>query len=51
MIWLDLCNFLGFLGSLFSLLQFLVSPIIGASSDIFGRKTILIMSMVSLKNT
>ena len=44
----SMCFFLaGLLGSMFSLLQFLVSPIIGASSDIFGRKVILVLSMVS----
>ena len=39
----------GLLGSMFSLLQFLVSPVIGASSDIFGRKAVLLASMVSYK--
>lgn len=36
----------GLLGSLFSLLQFVSSPIIGAFSDVYGRKKILILSMI-----
>ena len=36
----------GLLGSLFSFLQFLASPLIGASSDIYGRKKMLVLSMV-----
>ena len=38
----------GLLGSLFSLLQFLASPLIGAMSDIYGRKPTLVISMVSV---
>ncbi|XP_065649613.1 major facilitator superfamily domain-containing protein 10 isoform X2 [Hydra vulgaris] len=35
----------GILGSLFSFLQFLSSPIVGACSDIFGRKKVLLLTM------
>lgn len=38
----------GFLGSMFSFLQFIVSPIMGALSDCYGRKPILLFSLVSL---
>lgn len=38
----------GFLGSMFSFLQFVVSPIMGALSDCYGRKPILLFSLVSL---
>lgn len=37
----------GFLGSMFSFLQFVVSPIMGALSDCYGRKPILLLSLVS----
>lgn len=37
----------GFLGSMFSFLQFIVSPIMGALSDCYGRKPILLLSLVS----
>lgn len=37
----------GFLGSMFSFLQFIVSPIMGALSDCYGRKPILLISLVS----
>ncbi|VDN54623.1 unnamed protein product [Dracunculus medinensis] len=33
----------GLLGSLFCLLQFLSSPILGAFSDVYGRKSIMVM--------
>ncbi|KAF9978683.1 hypothetical protein BGZ73_001038 [Actinomortierella ambigua] len=36
----------GALGSLFSVLQFVASPIIGKLSDLFGRRKILLLSMV-----
>ncbi|KZO98034.1 MFS, DHA1 sub-family [Calocera viscosa TUFC12733] len=36
----------GFLGSVFSALQFLVSPWIGSLSDVFGRKPVLLVSMI-----
>lgn len=35
----------GLLGSIFSLMQFLSSPLIGALSDVYGRKTILLLTM------
>lgn len=38
----------GFLGSMFSFLQFIVSPIMGALSDCYGRKPILLISLVSI---
>lgn len=40
----------GFLGSMFSFLQFIVSPIMGALSDCYGRKPILLISLVSFKS-
>ncbi|PVG03527.1 MFS general substrate transporter [Serendipita vermifera] len=36
----------GFMGSLFSALQFLVSPLIGSLSDTYGRKPVLLWTMV-----
>ncbi len=39
----------GLLGSLFSFLQFFASPLIGTSSDILGRKPVLVTTMVSDK--
>lgn len=47
-IYLLLYHHAGLLGSLFSLLQFLASPLIGTMSDIYGRKPTLLVSMVSL---
>ncbi|XP_055324886.1 major facilitator superfamily domain-containing protein 10 isoform X1 [Sitodiplosis mosellana] len=38
----------GFLGSMFSFLQFVVSPIMGALSDCYGRKPILLISLVGI---
>lgn len=38
----------GFIGSLFSFLQFIASPVIGALSDVYGRKSIIILSMVGV---
>ncbi|XP_052773121.1 major facilitator superfamily domain-containing protein 10-like [Mya arenaria] len=35
----------GLIGSLFSLLQFIASPVIGAASDVYGRKPLLILTM------
>ncbi|KAJ8327434.1 hypothetical protein O5D80_004820 [Batrachochytrium dendrobatidis] len=43
---LDIILFGGFLGSLFSFLQFLSSPIIGNLSDRFGRRNVLLISMI-----
>jgi MFS family permease len=37
----------GLIGSLFSLLQFFVSPIIGRRSDKLGRRKVLLYTMVS----
>lgn len=45
---LDVVLLGGLLGSMFSFLQFLVSPIIGQLSDRFGRKLVLLLSMVVL---
>ena len=39
------CFCLGMLGSLFSFLQFLNSPLFGAASDRFGRKVMIIISL------
>ena len=36
----------GFMGSLFALLQFLSSPYIGRLSDRYGRKRVLLLTMV-----
>ncbi|KAF9947952.1 hypothetical protein BGZ65_008410 [Modicella reniformis] len=36
----------GAIGSLFSVLQFIASPIIGKLSDVFGRRRVLLMSMI-----
>lgn len=38
----------GFLGSLFSLLQFICCPLIGAMSDFFGRRLLLMLCMVGV---
>lgn len=38
----------GLVGSLFSLLQFIVSPIIGRTSDRLGRRTVLLYTMVKV---
>jgi MFS family permease len=38
----------GFLGSMFSLLQFIVSPIAGGLSDYYGRKPILLLSLFGI---
>ncbi|KAH6589698.1 hypothetical protein BASA61_005511 [Batrachochytrium salamandrivorans] len=43
---LDIVLFGGFLGSLFSFLQFLSSPVIGSLSDKFGRRNVLLISMI-----
>ncbi|KAJ3164100.1 hypothetical protein HDU88_005598 [Geranomyces variabilis] len=42
----DIILFGGALGSLFSFLQFISSPIIGSLSDAYGRRQILLLSMV-----
>lgn len=38
----------GFLGSMFSFLQFLASPLVGGLSDAYGRKPVLLVCLVSL---
>ncbi|XP_041369121.1 major facilitator superfamily domain-containing protein 10-like [Gigantopelta aegis] len=38
----------GLIGSLFSFLQFLSSPMIGAASDIYGRKPMMLLCMVGV---
>lgn len=38
----------GFLGSMFSFLQFVASPIMGGLSDYYGRKPIMLISLVSI---
>ncbi|XP_055524495.1 major facilitator superfamily domain-containing protein 10 [Wyeomyia smithii] len=38
----------GALGSMFSLLQFIVSPIVGGLSDIYGRKPVLIVCAIGI---
>lgn len=37
----------GFLGSMFSFLQFIISPIMGGLSDYYGRKPIMLISLVN----
>lgn len=36
----------GFLGSMYSFLQFLASPVVGGLSDVFGRKPVMIICLV-----
>ena len=36
----------GVIGSLFSFLQFLSTPIIGAASDVYGRRPLMLLCMV-----
>lgn len=38
----------GILGSLFSFLQYLTSPLIGAISDVYGRKPLMILTSVNI---
>lgn len=38
----------GLIGSLFSLLQFLVAPLIGSLSDVYGRRVMMIITMVGV---
>jgi len=38
----------GFLGSIFSFLQFLASPVVGGLSDRFGRKPLLILTTIGI---
>lgn len=44
------CLILGFIGSLFSLLQFIASPFIGAASDVYGRRPMMLITMVRYPN-
>ena len=37
----------GLIGSMFSFLQFLAAPLMGAASDVYGRKPLMILSAVS----
>lgn len=39
---------IGILGSLFSFLQFASSPILGGLSDVYGRKPVMILCLVSI---
>lgn len=41
----DIVLFGGLIGSLFSFLQYLVSPLVGSLSDKYGRRSILLISM------
>lgn len=41
----------GFLGSMFSFLQFVVSPIAGGLSDYYGRKPILLLSLLGIMSS
>lgn len=36
----------GFLGSMYSFLQFAASPIVGGLSDVYGRKPVMLFSLV-----
>jgi MFS family permease len=45
---LNIVLFGGLLGSLFSFLQFIASPVIGRLSDRYGRKKVLLWSMVGV---
>ncbi|CAH1792101.1 unnamed protein product [Owenia fusiformis] len=38
----------GILGSMFSLLQFVTSPVYGAASDVYGRKPVLLLNMLGI---
>ncbi|XP_059175618.1 major facilitator superfamily domain-containing protein 10-like [Physella acuta] len=38
----------GLIGSLFSMLQFLTSPIIGAVSDVYGRRPMMLLSLFGI---
>ncbi|CAL1539231.1 unnamed protein product [Lymnaea stagnalis] len=38
----------GLIGSLFSMLQFLTSPIIGAASDVYGRRPLMLLCLIGI---
>lgn len=38
----------GFLGSMFSFLQFIAAPIVGGISDVIGRKKVMVICLVRL---
>lgn len=40
----------GILGSMFSFLQYLTSPVIGAVSDVYGRRPLMILTSVSFQH-
>lgn len=41
----------GFLGSMFSFLQFVASPIVGGLSDVYGRKPVLMVCMLGIASS
>lgn len=41
----------GFLGSMFSFLQFVASPIVGGLSDVYGRKPVLMICMLGIASS
>ncbi|CAH0562208.1 unnamed protein product [Brassicogethes aeneus] len=41
----------GFLGSLFSFLQFIASPVVGGISDVIGRKSVMIICLVGISSS
>ncbi|PSN31734.1 Major facilitator superfamily domain-containing protein 10 [Blattella germanica] len=38
----------GFLGSMFSFLQFLASPLVGGLSDVYGRKPVMLVCLIGI---
>lgn len=40
--------FTGFLGSMYSFLQFISAPTVGALSDTYGRKPLLVLSLIGI---
>ncbi|XP_072026925.1 major facilitator superfamily domain-containing protein 10-like [Amphiura filiformis] len=41
----------GIIGSLFSFLQFVASPVIGAASDVYGRRPLMMLTMVGITSS
>ncbi|KAJ1525797.1 hypothetical protein ONE63_009000 [Megalurothrips usitatus] len=41
----------GFLGSMFSFLQFVASPVVGGFSDVYGRKAVLLTCLVGIASS